>query len=92
MANITITNCDTGSVALGGEEFEDGLLTLAAGGIIPAGIPCVGAAPANRGSGYSLCSVTVTSGSDMSIAASSSLCPSYTSVMVSYRLFQYPTM
>ena len=37
MANITITNIDTGSVALGGEEFEDGLLTLAAGGIIPAG-------------------------------------------------------
>ena len=37
MANITITNCDTGSLMLGGEEFEDGLLTAAAAGLIPAG-------------------------------------------------------
>jgi hypothetical protein len=29
MANIEITNCDTGSVALGGEEFRDELLVFA---------------------------------------------------------------
>ena len=37
MANITITNIDTGSVMLGGEEWEDGNLDAAAGGSVPQG-------------------------------------------------------
>lgn len=37
MSNITITDVDYGSVMLGGEEFEDGLLSLAGGGHVPAG-------------------------------------------------------
>lgn len=37
MANITITNIDTGSVMLGGEEWEDAVFPAAAAGIVPAG-------------------------------------------------------
>lgn len=37
MANITITDVDYGSIMLGGEEFEDGILAAAAGGVVPQG-------------------------------------------------------
>lgn len=37
MANITITDINYGSVAIGGEEFEDGVFPAAAAGVVPAG-------------------------------------------------------
>ena len=62
MANITITNCDTGSIMLGGEEWEDGVFAAAAGGNVPQGTVLE-----KSGTDYVFASATPTAGAALAV-------------------------